>query len=212
MQVIDLTHTIENGMPVFPGSTDVKLIHHADLITTGYNELLLNISGHTGTHIDCGRHLSDESADLSGIPADHFTGRGLVIDCRPFTGENPISKNSLKAFENRINEADFILFLTGWSIYWNSERYFKSFPVLSIDAAEYLSAFRLKGAGVDNPGFDPADSTDLNVHKILFSKGLILIENLTNLEELPQKGFTFCCFPLKIHDGDGSPVRAVAVF
>lgn len=210
MQVIDLTHTIKNGMPVFPGSKEVKLIHHAGIAAAGFNELLLNISGHNGTHIDCGRHLSDESADLSGIPAHHFTGRGLVIDCRYF-GENPISKSKLEIFEKSINEVDFVLFLTGWSNYWNSERYFSSFPVLSSEAAEYLSTFQLKGAGVDNPGFDPVDSTDLTNHKILLSKGRLLIENLTNLEQLPEKGFTFCCFPLKIHGGDGSPVRAVAV-
>jgi kynurenine formamidase len=69
----------------------------------------------------------------------------------------------------------------------------------------------LKGTGVDAPSFDPVDSVKLSVHKALLSKGIVLIENLTNLDALPDKGFIFCCFPLKIKGGDGSPVRAVGI-
>jgi arylformamidase len=39
---------------------------------------------------------------------------------------------------------------------------------------------------------------------------MVIIENLTNLDSLPDSKFEFFCFPLKIENGDGSPVRAVA--
>jgi kynurenine formamidase len=52
---------------------------------------------------------------------------------------------------------------------------------------------------------------ELPVHHILLSHGLILIENLVNLESLPKQEFTFSCLPLKIKNGDGSPVRAVGI-
>lgn len=41
--------------------------------------------------------------------------------------------------------------------------------------------------------------------------GLVITENLTCLGELPPEGFIFACLPLKIMDGDGSPVRAVGI-
>jgi kynurenine formamidase len=49
------------------------------------------------------------------------------------------------------------------------------------------------------------------VHHTLLSAGMVLIENLTGLEKLPESGFYFSCLPLKIQSGDGSPVRAVAI-
>ena len=58
---------------------------------------------------------------------------------------------------------------------------------------------------------DAADSTGYPVHHTLLSAGMVLIENLTGLEKLPESGFYFCCFPLRIKLGDGSPVRAVAI-
>ena len=83
--------------------------------------------------------------------------------------------------------------------------------MLHEDAATYLSSFNLKGIGSDTISFDPVDSWELPVHHILLSKGLILIENLVNLKSLPKHNFAFSCFPLKIKNGDGSPVRAVGI-
>jgi kynurenine formamidase len=83
--------------------------------------------------------------------------------------------------------------------------------VLHRDAALYLTSFNLKGIGSDTISFDPVDSVELPVHHILLLKGLILIENLVNLTSLPKHNFAFSCFPLKIKNGDGSPVRAVGI-
>ncbi|MEI8006019.1 MAG: hypothetical protein WCI48_07415 [Bacteroidota bacterium] len=48
-------------------------------------------------------------------------------------------------------------------------------------------------------------------HFIFLRKEILLIENLTNLDKLPESGFTLQCFPLKVANADGSPVRAVAI-
>ena len=48
-------------------------------------------------------------------------------------------------------------------------------------------------------------------HPIVLEKQLLIIENLTNLGELPDF-FLFLAMPLKIRAGSGSPVRAVALF
>ena len=45
-----------------------------------------------------------------------------------------------------------------------------------------------------------------------WKRQIILVENLNRLQDLPQSGFTFFALPLRIKDGDGSPVRAVAMF
>jgi kynurenine formamidase len=48
-------------------------------------------------------------------------------------------------------------------------------------------------------------------HHILLGSEIILIENLTNLDVLPDGIFMFQCLPLKIEHADGSPVRAIAI-
>lgn len=63
------------------------------------------------------------------------------------------------------------------------------------------------------------DSTDLPIHKIFLSRGILLVENLANLEELeraapadPGDGDMYLSvFPLKVAGCDGSPVRAAAI-
>ena len=78
------------------------------------------------------------------------------------------------------------------------------------EAADLLSGFELKGLGLDTISADDADTRDFYVHKELLKADTIIIENLTNLENLPQTLFGFMCFPMLFKDADGSPVRAVA--
>ena len=211
MQVIDLSQTLETGMPVFPGSSQAKLVKEAWLDVEGYNEIRLHISTHTGTHIDCGCHLLKNGLNTITTELTCFYGIGIVIDCRPLKQRGNISKTYLQQYEDKLKYTEFILLYTGWSQFWGLSEYIRGFPVLDKKAADYLVEFNLKGIGTDSISFDPWNSHKLSVHKILLSHGMVLIENLTNLENLPGSTFIFCCFPLKIKNGDGSPVRAVGV-
>jgi kynurenine formamidase len=209
--IIDLTHPMESNMPVFPGSRPVSLITSSTFEEEGYHEIRMDCSTHTGTHIDCGYHLLSNGLNTTTTPVSHFYGKGLVADCRDFPAGGSISKEYLQQMETEILHSDFLLIHTGWSRYWGSEEYFRKFPVLQEEAARYLTSFNLKGIGSDTISFDPVDSGELPVHHLLLSKGLILIENLVNLKSLPKHDFIFSCFPLKIKNGDGSPVRAVGI-
>jgi arylformamidase len=210
-ELIDLTHTLESGMPVFPGSKRVDLITAATFDREGYHEITLNLSTHTGTHIDCAFHLEAGGTDTLTTPLDRFYGRACVIDCSQIPAGSSVSSDYLQTVELQIRSSEFVLLHTGWSRYWGSPEYFRKYPVLSEEAAAYLSAFPLKGVGSDTISFDPVDSDTLPVHHRLMSRHIILIENLNNLNQLPPGGFIFSCFPLRIREGDGSPVRAVGI-
>ena len=211
MQVIDLTHTLETGMPVYPGSEPASLDKKARVETEGYNEIQLHISSHTGTHIDCGKHFIQDGHDTGTSAPERFVGKGMVIDCRHLNNPPVISRSLLLPYENKLEKAEFVLFHTGWSRFWGVSDYYRGFPVPDSEAARYLTGFGLKGIGTDTMSFDPVESHGYAVHKVLLSSGITLIENLTNLGALPEDEFLFCCFPLKIRDGDGSPVRAVGI-
>ncbi len=198
-------------MPVFPGSEPVELRSSADLVVHGFRELRLNMSTHTGTHIDFGFHIHDRGSNAETVPLTAFYGKAMVIDCRHQIRHGFIPVSCLHGRENEIKNTDFVLLYTGWSRFWGTGEYFKDFPVLDPDGAAYLSGFRLKGIGIDAAGFDEVASFELPVHRLLLLKGIHLVENLCQLDLLPRRDFDFCCFPLKINNGDGSPVRAVGI-
>lgn len=210
LRVIDLTHLMKNHMPVFPGSEPPEINVIASVESSGYNEKRLMLSTHTGTHIDCPLHLLSGGFSTSTAPADRFVGRGTVIDCRSLP-EPVITESWLRLHEAQIRCAEFVILLTGWSRFWGSEAYYYDFPVPDVAGAQYLAGFALKGVGIDAISFDSIDSIELPAHNALLSKGLVLVENLNGLEALPHDGFIFCCLPMKIENGDGSPVRAVAL-
>lgn len=206
---IDLTHPISPGMPVYPGTEPPVLAQGCTIDAHGFAEKKITMYSHTGTHIDAPAHMLKQGSTLDQLPIDHFCGTARVWEwerrSRPV-----ISPSDLEPDLHDIREVDFLLLYTGWSRHWGTEAYFSNYPVLSPEAAEWISSTGLKGLGVDAISVDPADTDTHPVHKALLNREMILIENLTNLEELPGSPFFFSCFPLKIEEADGSPVRAVA--
>lgn len=69
MKVIDLTHTITEKMPVFPGTEQPQLITVNNYDENGFRETLLKITTHTGTHIDPPAHVYSGKATLDSLPA-----------------------------------------------------------------------------------------------------------------------------------------------
>lgn len=216
-KIIDLTHVISPDMPVYPGTEPPKLETPCTVEKDGFYERKLTFFSHTGTHLDAPAHLLAYGPTLDMMPISKFVGPGAVIDLTALTvqdGDRPKGSNievtHLEPFEDLFKASDFVLLHSGWDQYWGQEYYFEGFPVLTVEAALWIRSFQLKGIGVDMISVDRTDTVDLVVHQILLERG-ILIENLTGLEQLPASGFTFCCFPLKLENADGSPVRAVAM-
>jgi len=209
MEIIDLSHTITPGMPVYPGTEPPIMTPACTLDNDGFIERKLIFYSHTGTHIDAPAHILPHAPTLDRMPADRFIGPGSVIDLTAVK-ESEIDISYLEPHENLFKTSDFILFHTGWSQFWGRGKYFRDYPVLSEEAALWIDTFGLKGVGVDMISVDEADATTFSIHNILLERSII-IENLTHLEKLPKTGFIFSCFPLKFENADGSPVRAVAI-
>ena len=208
MKVIDLTHVIKEGMPVYPGTEEPEIVEANTVERDGFAEKVIKFCSHTGTHIDAPRHIYEGKRSLDEFSVDKFMGRGLVIDVK---GLKCIELETVKKYEGKISDAEFILFRSGWDEYWGEERYFVDFPALSQEAAKWIGEKNLKGVGIDAISLDRIVDENLPNHRMLLEKGFIFIENLRGLEELIDREFIFSCLPLKIEGADGSPVRAVAI-
>ena len=207
-RLVDLTHTISEDMPVYPGDNSPRINGLFNHNFDGFQELELVLSTHSGTHIDVPLHFFKGKDSIASLALNSFFGKAMVINCLELKDEIP--QSLLERNQNRLADTDFVLFNTGCDQWWGNEKYFNNFPVLSEDAAEYLLSFEIKGIGFDTPSADPVTSEHFLIHNLILKNNLIIIENLTGLSDLPVEGFYFSCFPLKITNGDGSPVRAVA--
>jgi kynurenine formamidase len=208
MQVIDLTHVIRPGMPVFPGTPQVRITLANTLAEHGFEERFVSMTTHTGTHMDNPSHILEGRSGLDRVAPNRFLGPGCRVDVR---GKTAIGTEDLEPLKSLLQQVDFLLLRTGWEEKWGDPTYFSGFPCLTEEAARLLTRFQLKGVGVDAISVDRMEDEHLPVHHILLEHNILIIENLTNVRQLPAQGFTFLALPLKIEGSDGSPVRALGI-
>lgn len=210
MQFVDLSHTIQAGMSCYPGTPSPLFQPLASIDEHGFSEQLMTISSHTGTHVDLPSHILSAGRSLDMFSVDRFAGAGVAINFRSIVG-GIITVDALFPFRDLIRKSEFLLLCSGWSQHWGSPDYYAGYPVLSTDAACWLTGFYLKGVGVDMISVDIPESDNFPVHRCLLQNGILIVENLICPPLLFSSPFIFCCFPLKISGAEASPVRAVAL-
>ncbi|OCA99640.1 cyclase family protein [Clostridium beijerinckii] len=212
MKVIDLTHTISENMPVYPGTEKPKLEVSSTYEKDGFKETLLTMFSHTGTHMDSPAHLFSQRTTLDSFSAEQFVGKGIVVYCSNLKEGQKITMKYIEAVKEKADIAQYILFYTGWDKYWGTDAYFGNYPYITEEVAEYLIKSKKKGVGIDVIGIDPIKDENLTIHKKLFAEtDIVVIENLTSLDKVRNDIFTFCALPIKFKDSDGAPVRAIAI-
>lgn len=212
MKVLDLTHCIAEGMPVYPGMEGPKLTIANSYAKDGFQETLMTMYSHTGTHMDPPAHIYPGGTTLDAFPIEQFIGSALVIDCRHLKAGERITMNEIEPVKQLADQAEFLLFSTGWDRYWGEQRYFGEYPCIDETVAEYLIAHHKKGVGLDVMGLDPITDENLTMHKKVFlNHDMVIIENLKGLDRVGTALFTLLALPLKHLYADGSPIRAVAL-
>ncbi len=224
LRMIDLSQTLEEHMPHFP--THAMFFHNLwSAPERGGRSLhyLLVMHEHNGTHVDAPAHfLSNAPADahvtIERVPLGKLMGRGVHIDCRGTQAGQYVSKGYIREWEEHhgtLQSGDIVLFDFGWSAKWalrpNHQAYIENWPGIGMDAAEYLLSKQVAALGVDTLSPDPPEALSTRpIHPVVLEKQMLIIENLCNLDQLPDF-FIFLAFPLKIREGSGSPIRAVAL-
>lgn len=213
--LIDLSHTIENGLVTYKGlpapiicdylSRESSKQFYAE--GTEFQIGKIDMVTNTGTYIDCPFHRFEHGKDLSEVSLDCFTDLDAVIIRVPFSETLEITENNLKDHEIR-NRA--VLIHTGWDTYWNTESYYENHPYLTEGAAIYLKNANVKLVGIDSHNIDSTLGKSRPVHTILLGAEILIVEHLCNLYLLPEDGFTFSAVPPKFKGVGTFPVRAMA--
>jgi len=202
MKLIDLTHPFSAATPVYPGDSAPEFTVSATIDSNGYNEQKVKTALHISTHLDAPSHILKDGKSLADINIERFVGRGVLIDAR---GKDHVGVESLEGLD--VRPGDIILVFTGFYKKFGSEEYFKKYPDVTEDFAKKIVEFGVKMVGSDTPSPDYLPHA---LRYILLEKEVLIIENLTNLEELlGVSEFEVWALPAKF-DIDAAPVRVVA--
>lgn len=222
MKIIDLSHTIHDEMPVYPGDP-LPAIRRALTHEENYCHVdELRLGSHTGTHIDAPFHFLKAGQTIDAIPLERCAGYGVLIDVSAKRDLEPIGEADLAPASELIGRGDFVLLRTDWDRFFGTERYLRH-PYLSAAGARFLLGRGGALVGIDAMSVDPsaADAASAEpaakqkedsaypAHDILLGNGILIVENLCRLNRVPEPRGLFSFLPLKLRGSDGSPVRAV---
>jgi len=205
MKIYDISLEINEGMGVWKDKDDKRpKIEVTSTTRTGNaNESRLHLDAHTGTHVDAPFHFLQNGKNIDKVSVDKFLGECVVIDLTDIKNRGIEKIDLIKA---KIRKDDIVILKT-------SNEYKKTFDFnfvyLAESGAKFLVSKNIKGVGIDALGIERSQPS-YNTHKSLLSKDIIIFEGLEISKIKPGRYF-FIGLPLKVKDGDASPIRAVLV-
>lgn len=198
MKFVDLSVVVDERTPNYPGDPKIQIVITGIFEKDTYNDHSVMFDVHSaGTHIDAPWHMVANGQTLNRIPIEQFVGRGRLI--------KGLDIEAVKQAE--IEAGDIVLFHTGMAQHYYEPKYYANDrPQISEETAKYLVEKKVKMIGVDmcSPDIEPFPA-----HRILLGAGVLIIENLTNLDQLSGKEFTIYALPIKFAL-DGAPARVIA--
>ena len=217
--LVDCSQPVATGTLGYPDDPRVALDAYADFESDGYRVTHLSMGSHTGTHVDAPAHTEPDGRTLDEFDVDEFQFSALRIDCTTVGAREPITVDLLRdncSEPLAAADADLVVLHTGWDTHWNTERY-RDHPYLTIEAAQLLAGHGFN-VGIDALSVDPTPTENATLdepegipaHHVLLGAGRVLVENLTNLDQLPDRCI-LTAYPLALADAEAAPARAVAL-
>jgi kynurenine formamidase len=225
-RLIDLTQEIYQGMYVYPGHLKTVIWdHHLHEETVknfeggfSYRSKGLLMSDHGPTHVDSISHLDPrpEAKTIDRMDLHTFYGAACCLDVSHAEPRTDIDAADLDRAVDvagiDVRPGDIVLLYTGtFNRKHGTPEYLSQYPGLGESGSKWLLEHRIKTFGVDTPSPDNPASRTYPCHMMCRKHGITHYENLANLDQVVDRRFTFVGFPLKIREGTGSPVRAVAI-
>jgi len=203
---IDISPEVSEALSVFPG--DVKYKRHTSYnVDKGDHMTLSSIEStlHIGAHADGPVHYRKGGEGIGERSLDYYMGPCQVIDLSAVLVKG--SKVVGEDFKDFSFETSRVLIKTNT---YDHNKWTDDFASLSKTALKVLIERGVKLVGIDTPSIDKSDSKDLESHNIVADNNMAILEGL-DLRDVSQGKYQLIALPLKIKNGDASPVRAVLI-
>ncbi len=105
MKILDLTLTVSDNIPTFPGSPKPNFIPWERIKDNGYNLELLFLSSHTGTHLDAPYHFLEKGAKIHEISLKKLVSEAVLIKSEKKSDES-VTKTEIQKFEKKHGKID----------------------------------------------------------------------------------------------------------
>lgn len=225
-RVVDLTYAVGPKVVPWPGdegSFEARL--NATVEKNGYFTRSFRMLEHFGTHMDAPAHFRPGKITVDQIPPHRLFGPAVVVDVRAEAAKDAdfrLTVERLAQWESkhgRIPTGAIVLLRTGWAARWPDPARYRNtdaagvmhFPGFSIDAVKLLIERKVTGLGIDTLSVDYGASTEFEVHKLSHGADLYHLENLADLNALPESGAFLVVAPIKLEGGSGGPCRVFAI-
>jgi len=231
-KIIDLSTTITPDLPVrlwghkalsdfgFSDTTEFRVIEQPDpplYVSNAYWTLF----NHGGTHVDAPNHMDRAAKGIDALRLSSVVGPIRILDFRSRPKDVPIELAAVRAYD--VHPGDVVIMLVSYQPPTRPDE-IPSFAYLSKEAAEYLATLPIRAIGTDAlsvesfrqiygllekgvKGYEELAP----IHHAFLPREIPIIEGLVNVDQLvSESNSIFVGLPLKVQNGDGSPIRAVA--
>jgi kynurenine formamidase len=224
-RVIHLSHIIDEHIPQWPGDPPVEFTTVAQIPNDGYYLRRFSLGEHSATHVNAPNSFFADGMGVDKYCAESLVVKAIVINICVAASQNSdyaLTIGDILAWEEEYGEIEsgsLVLLYTGWQSKWSNRNTFLNqddqgimhYPGFDSHATEFLLNQRqIAGLGIDTHGVDPGKDSSFAINRLVLAQSGIVLENLTNLDQLPTQGTTLAIAPLRLRNGSGSPVGVLA--
>ncbi|GAA0085832.1 cyclase family protein [Clostridium sp. CTA-7] len=202
--IVDITQTTKIGRVYRDGSEPLKVetVKRYSKSGSEYKTISFSCDTHNmGTHIDV------IGVDVF-IENERLISDGIKFDVSSIT-DREIKLTDLDL--SRVKEGVYVFFQTNYDKYFEDEEKYNNHPEISMEVIEYLVDKKVNMIGIDALGLGRGRNHGL-IDVYLGKHKSYTIENLANLDKIPEEGFKVYCLPMKIEGIDGLPTRILVEF
>ncbi len=225
-QVIHLSHLIDPNIPRWSDDPPVQFETVAELEKDGYYLRRFSFGEHSATHINAPNSFKSDGIGIDQYPAESLIVPTVVIDIRDKATVNPdyaLTQADVLLWEQQYGQvpsSSVVLLFTGWQSKWkNPQSFFNQdasggmhFPGFGSEATRFLLSERqIAGVGIDTHGVDGGQDETFTTNHLVLEQPRLVLENLTNLDQIPPVGTTLVIGILRLKGGSGSPAAVMAL-
>jgi kynurenine formamidase len=205
-KVVDLSHRLDDGVRPYPGQPIPTFEAVTTVHSDGYLISEIHSRSHVATHADAPAHFVEAGRTTYDIGIDEWMGKAWITR---------IDVSSVKRIESHMLDLSpepcrVLLISTGHSAIWGTDGYYDDAPYLTEEASRHIRDSGVQLLGLDFPSPDAVGAPGEPCHHILLEAGMLIIENLANLDQISGQYPWFCAAPLLVGGGDGGFCRAFA--
>ena len=213
--IIDLSYPVDEDSPREGPIGPAKIYDTATMEEDGYFESRIDVSGHYSTHIDAPALMYADGAVVADLPIQRLMGEAILMDFSHLSPGDEITKTLLENWiqKNGDVKGKIVVLFTGMQKGVDKPEFIENWIGLTAEAAEFMSSNEIKVIASDSCNIDCVAGKDIDfpAHHTFLKHGIPNVENLRNLDKLPETGFYLIVAPMKLDRSSGAPARVIAL-